>query len=167
MTTKKENFLLSIFVTRPMWGMIPARIALGTMLLLHGVGRLLIMHTDPGTILHGLPGPLAFVVLLFFSLVEMLGGALIIPGFLSRFAGMAIIVEMTASIFSERIPLGFSGDVRLEVLIFAMASMMLFSGAGRFSVDRWIARKLLEKYPNKKWEHYCIAETPYCDHWYE
>lgn len=167
MTIKKENFLLSIFVTRPMWGMISARITLGSMLLLHGASRLLIMRASPGTLLQELPGPISFAVLLLFSMVELLGGALIIPGFLSRLAGLMIVVEMAVSIFSERIPLGFSGDIRLEILIFAVATMIFFSGAGRYSVDRWIARRLLKKYPNKKWEHYCIAETPYCEHWYE
>ncbi len=167
MTIKKENFLLSIFVTRPMWGMLPARITLGTLLLLHGASRLFMMRVHPGTFLEILPGPVAFIILLAFSFVELLGGALIIPGFLTRLSGFMLLVEMASSIFSERIPIGFSGDVRLEILIFSMAAMLFFSGAGRYSVDRWIARNLLKKYPNKKWEHYCIAETPYCEHWYE
>lgn len=159
--------ILPLFVTRPIWGIIPARIAVGTILVLHGLGRLMAMQANPGTFLHELPGPVAIVILVFFSILELLGGALIIPGFLSRLASFTIIVEMALSIFTERIPLGFQGEVRLELLIFAMSTMIFFSGSGRYSVDRWIARRMLKKYPNKKWEHYCIAETPYCDRWYE
>jgi len=77
------------------------------------------------------------------------------------------MVEMIFSIFSERIPLGFEGNVGMELMLFAVASMLFFSGAGRFSVDRHIARRFLQKHPSKKWECYCIAETPHCEHWYE
>lgn len=159
--------LFSIFVTRPAWGMIPARITFGTILLLHGLSRLLLIQASPGTFLNELPGPISFLVLVIFSIVELLGGALIIPGLLSRLVGFMIIIEMIFSIFAERIPLGFQGDVRLEMLLFSIATMIFFSGPGRFSVDRYIARKLLKKYPSKKWEHYVIAETPHCEHWYE
>ncbi|MEK7105221.1 MAG: DoxX family protein [Patescibacteria group bacterium] len=167
MTLKKEKLLFSLFVTRPAWGMIPARIMFGTILFLHGLQRLLMIRADAGTFLGELPGAAAFVILLMFSIVELLGGALIIPGFLSRIVGFTVIIEMIFSIFTERIPVGFVGDVRLEMLLFSIAAMILFSGPGRFSVDRWIARKLLAKYPSKKWEHYVIAETPHCEHWYE
>ncbi|MEK9130662.1 MAG: DoxX family protein [Patescibacteria group bacterium] len=167
MNFNKEKVLFSLFVTRPMWGIIPARITVGTMLVLHGLGRLLSMQADPGTFLYELPGPVAIVILVLFSILELLGGVMIIAGFLSRIASFTIIVEMALSIFTERIPLGFQGDVRLEVLIFAMCTMIFFSGSGRYSVDRWIARRMLKKTPNKKWEHYCIAETPYCERWYE
>ena len=167
MPVKKEKVLFSLFVTRPAWGMVPARITFGTILLLHGLARLLMIKASPGTFLHELPGPVAFVILIIFSLVELLGGALIIPGFLSRLIGFVVVIEMIFSIFTERIPVGFPGDVRLETLFFSFATLFLFSGGGRFSVDRWIARRLLQKYPSKKWECYVIAETPHCEHWYE
>ena len=90
MAISKEKVFFPLFVTRPMWGMIPARITVGTMLLLHGAGRLLVMRASPGTFLHDLPGPIAAIILIIFSVVELLGGALIIPGFLTRLAGFMI-----------------------------------------------------------------------------
>lgn len=157
----------SLVVTRPMWGMFPVRIAFGTVLMYHGAIRLLTMRGEHGSFIEELPSEFAIGLMIFFSVVELLGGLFIVPGFLSRFVGFGIVIEIILSIFLERIPLGLHGNVRLDLLLFAIASMILFSGGGRFSIDRLIARRLLKKYPSKKWEHYLIAETPYCEHWYE
>lgn len=163
----KEHAYMSMFVSRPMWGMIPVRITFGTILLTQGIGRLIHMHGAYGSIIEQLPGPFAAVLFVFFSVIEILGGAMIIPGLCSRLVGFAVLIEMIISIFTERIPLGFHGDVRLDMLVLAVAGMIFFSGGGRFSLDRLIAKHLLRLHPSKKWEHYLIAETPYCEHWYE
>ena len=161
-----EWFWLQMLKTRPMWGMLPVRIIFGTVLFFHGLSRLLVMRGDVGSIIESLPGEVAFVILVVFSVVELVCGAFIIPGFMARFVGFGIMIEMILSIFLERIPLGFEGDIRLSMLLFAISTMVFFSGAGRFSVDRAIARKLLDKFPNKKRELYILAETPYTK-WYE
>lgn len=155
------------FVSRPMWGLIPVRIAFGTILLIDGAQRLVYMHGETGSLIEELPGQTALVILLVFSFLQFLGGLLVIPGFLSRAVGFVIMIELTLSIFLERIPLGFSGNIRMEMIMLAVSAMIFFSGGGRFSVDRWIARRLLKHAPSKKWEHYLIAETPYCEKWYE
>ncbi|MEK7665678.1 MAG: DoxX family protein [Patescibacteria group bacterium] len=154
-------------MTRPMWGLIPLRIAFGTILLLDGAQRLILMRGEAGSFIEELPGPTAVAILIVFSVLQFVGGALIIPGFLSRIVGFVIMIELILSIFFERIPLGFMGNIRMELIMLAVATMMMFSGAGRFSIDRLIARRLLKCAPSKKWEHYMIAETPYCDKWYE
>lgn len=156
-----------MFVTRPMWGLIPVRIAFGTILLLDGAQRLIRMRGEVGSFIEELPGETAFLILLVFSLLQFVGGVLIIPGLFSRAVGFVIVIELILSIFLERIPLGFAGNIRMELMMLAVAAMIMFSGGGRFSVDRGIARRLLKRAPSKKWEHYLIAETPYCEKWYE
>lgn len=167
MKEKHARTWIQLFVTRPMWGLIPLRIAFGTILLLDGAGRLIHMRGEVGSFIEELPGPAAFVILIVFSILQFFGGALIIPGFLSRVVGFVIVIELILSIFLERIPLGFQGNIRMELMMLAVAAMLTFSGGGRFSVDRGIARRLLKDAPSKKWEHYLIAETPYCEKWYE
>jgi len=166
-TEKKARAWIQLFVTRPMWGLIPLRIAFGTILFIDAAQRLIHMHGAAGSFIEELPGPAAFVILLVFSILQFFGGVLIIPGFLSRMVGFVMVIELILSIFLERIPLGFHGNIRMELIMFAVSTMIFFSGGGRFSVDRWIARRLLKHAPSKKWEHYLIAETPYCEKWYE
>lgn len=151
--------------TRPMWGMFPLRLVFGPMLILEGLSRYLLIRQDPASWLSELPGETAFTIIFIFSIIEIVGGALITVGFLTRFMAFFIMFEMATVIVLERIPLDFSYSLQAQILLLAIASMMLFSGAGRFSVDRYIARQLLKKIPNMKKELYCIAETPYTKWW--
>ncbi len=85
---------------------------------------------------------------------------LVIMGFLGRIVGAIMVMVSISMLFN-------GGIATMDVLIFAISVMFLMSGPGRFSVDRWIARRILVKYPNSKKELYVIAETPYIDRWYE
>jgi len=85
---------------------------------------------------------------------------LVISGFLGRVVGAIMVMVSISMLFN-------GGIVTSDVFIFAISVMLLMSGPGRFSVDRWIARRILERYPNQKKELYVLAETPYLDRWYE
>lgn len=148
-----------------MWGMFPLRLVFGPMLILEGLSRYLLIRQDPASWLSELPGETALTLIFVFSIIEIVGGTLITVGFLTRFMAFFIMFEMATVIVLERIPLDFSYSLQAQILLLAIASMMLFSGAGRFSVDRYIARQLLKKIPNMKKELYCIAETPYTKWW--
>lgn len=165
MKTDFRKVWLTLTATRPMWGMIPLRIVFGTMLVLEGLSRYLLIRQDPATWLSALPGEMAVAIVIAFGVIEIVGGILIIPGFLSRFIGFFIVLEMSLTIALERIPLDFSYSLQTQVLLLAMASMIMFSGAGRYSIDRYIARRLLKRIPSLKKELYTIAETPYTKWW--
>lgn len=156
---------LTITRTRPMWGMIPLRIIFGVTLILEGFSRFTFARHHTAALLSQLPNEWAFALVVFFSVVEIIAGLLMLWGFLVRFAGLALLVEMSVAIFLERIPLAFSRDLQTQILIIGVASLMVFSGAGRYSIDRHIAKKILKKRPIKKWELYCYAETPYTKWW--
>lgn len=157
----KETALITLFKTRPIWGLIPVRIVFGSILLIHGAARLLEARQNSGAFIEELPGEAAFAFVLLFAIVEIVGGALIIPGLVTRFASFFLVLEMIVSITIEKLPLGWDAGVGLELLMFATAGMLLLSGAGRFSLDRAIARRVLKRYPNVKHEAYVIAETIY------
>lgn len=158
---------MTLFKTRPIWGFIPVRIAFGSILLMHGISRLLEARAPSSTFLADLPNEAAYGIVLAFAVVECVGGLLMIPGFLARFAGFLLVIEMIASITIERLPLGFEEvGLPFELLLFAVAGMFLISGAGRMSFDRAIARRLLCRCPDEKHEAYIVAETIYT-RWYE
>lgn len=167
-TDAKQTALLNLFKTRPIWGIIPVRIVFGSILFIHGATRFIEARGRSGAFIEELPGEAAFVLVLLFAITEFIGGALIIPGFLTRAAGFVLVVEMIVSITIERLPLGFSGSgLPFELLLFAVAGMLFLSGAGRYSVDRAIARRLLAKCPNEKHEAYIVAETVHTRYWFE
>ena len=138
------NKLIPLFATRPMWGIVPVRIGLGLILFMVGVAY----YTGGGNFLP--------------AIVALLSGIFMFFGFLCRIVGAAVVVMFILTI-SWDLFVGEPMFLFIEVAIL----MFVFSGAGRFSVDRAIARRLLKKYPSKKWGAYVIAETPYCEHWYE
>lgn len=165
MKVQTGKILLTLLATRPMWGMFPLRTIFGILLILGGAARFTMAKNGSEALIGQIPGEFALMLIIFFAIVEILGGALSLVGLGQRAVGLLIVVEMSVAIFIERIPLDFSRDLQTQVLLFAIASMVLFSGAGRFSLDRYFARKLLVKYPSKKKELYCIAETPYTKWW--
>lgn len=165
MKEKSAKVWLTVTRTRPMWGMIPLRILFGVTLILEGASRFTFVRHNKEALINQLPHEWTLTLIIFFSVVEILAGCLAIPGLMARFAGFALLVETSLAIFFERIPLSFSHDLQTQILIIGIASLMTFSGAGRYSVDGKIAKSILKKFPVKKWEIYCYAETPYTKWW--
>ena len=165
MKAKTAKVWTTLLATRPMWGMFPMRTIFGVTLFLGGLERFTVVRHHSTAIIDQIPGEWALTLIAVFAIVEIVGGILSVLGLAQRLVGLMIVVEMSLAIFLERVPLNFDRALSTQVLMFAIASMLLFSGAGRFSIDRYFARKLLLKFPNKKKELYCIAETPYTKWW--
>src|ERR1700719_1420106 len=88
------------------------------------------------------------------SRVEFVSGFLVVPGFLSSLACVALLIDMTVATLTTKlfaIPKGFSllnwlDDFLYlpEVLYVLFFIWLLCSGPGKFSVDYWLAGKLLK-----------------------
>lgn len=141
---KKETVLITLFKTRPIWGLIPVRLAFGLICLSHGFMYL------------SVEGQLGW------AFINLAIGALVVVGLLIRVIGLLLAVELVISIVIGMFSYDREFfDLQFE-LLFLSASLLLFlSGAGRFSVDRAIARRLLKRSPDVKHEAYVIAETIY------
>ncbi|MFA5945324.1 MAG: DoxX family protein [Patescibacteria group bacterium] len=163
---QSAKFWLTITRTRPAWGMIPVRIVFGVMLVLEGISRFTFVRHNRDSLIAQLPHEWQILFIVVFSVVEIIGGAMAVPGVMTRFVGMAILVEMFFAIMFERIPFAFTHDLQAQILLVGIASLLMFSGPGRYSVDGLIARKILKKYPIEKWKVYVYAETPLTK-WYE
>jgi len=99
--------------------------------------------------------PLPRLMTYFVSIVEFVGGYFLIAGFLSSLSSLALLVDMIVAIvttkFSEmpkRLPfLNWLNDLLYlpEVLYGLFFVWLICSGPGKFSVDYWLAGKLLER----------------------
>lgn len=92
---------------------------------------------------------LPYVIALLPVLTEFLAPIALVFGFFTRIAALALGVNFLV-VFSVLIPNGFfmnwfgnqKGEgVEYTLLIFGIALALIVEGAGRFSVDRWIAKK--------------------------
>lgn len=83
-----------------------------------------------------------YLMALLAGLVEFLGGLALVAGVLVRPAAAALAFAMLIAIFEVHIGNGFfadKGGYEYALALFAASLSLLFSGAGRFSVDRALA----------------------------
>ena len=89
----------------------------------------------------------------FVSGVEFVGGSLLVVGFLSSLAGVALLVDMLVAILTTKLsamPKGLSPFNWLDALLYLPEALyvlffvwLICSGPGKFSVDYWLAGKLV------------------------
>ncbi len=89
----------------------------------------------------------------FVASVECFGGSLVALGFLSSVASMALLIDMTVATLTSALstlpkglsPLNWLDDFLYlpEVLYVLFFIWLICSGPGKFSVDYWLADKLL------------------------
>jgi putative oxidoreductase len=121
-------------------GLLVLRVGIGaTMLLGHGWGKVGMLVEAPAEFADPLGvGPT--LTLLVAVLGEAVGSALIIVGWLTRLATLPLLATMLTAFFVVH------GDDPFEVaersLLFAIPALtLLLTGAGRHSVDGWLARR--------------------------
>ncbi len=89
----------------------------------------------------------------FVATVEFVGGSLVAVGFISSFASVALMIDMTVATLTNALftlpkglpPLNWLDDFLYlpEVLYVLFFIWLICSGPGKFSVDYWLADKLL------------------------
>jgi len=97
--------------------------------------------------------PFPHLMTYFVSGVEFVGGFLVAAGFLSSVACVALLIDMTVAILTSAVatlpkglsPLSWLGDFLYlpEVLYVLFFIWLICSGPGKFSVDYWLAGKLI------------------------
>lgn len=131
------------------------RMVLGLIIFPHGAQKLLgwfggfgfteTMNYFTGN-LH-LPWIIGFLVII----IEFVGSLMLITGLATRFAAALIIINFIGIIVSTHIPYGFFinwfGNQKGEgyeyhLLVIGMAASLLISGAGKLSIDKYLARKV-------------------------
>ena len=120
-------------------GLAVLRIATGAVFLDHGYQKLFKMGIGGVTGFFGQVGvPLPNVMATLITLLEVFGAVAIIVGFLTRPLALAFALDMLGAILLVQVKNGFS-KFELEFLLLGAAIALLFTGAGRYSIDAMIA----------------------------
>lgn len=88
--------------------------------------------------------PFAAVVGPMVGFVELFGGLALIAGLLTRLAGVGLTTVMLGALFLVHLPAGFFAPNGYEfvLMLAASATTLAITGAGQFSLDALIARRL-------------------------
>ena len=120
-------------------GLAALRLAVAAVFINHGRQKLFVYgfagvtgaFTQMGVPVPGLMGP-------FIGLLEFFGGIALVVGFLTRLLGAAFALDMLGAILLVQLKKGFSG-YELEFLLLGASVALFLTGAGRFSVDAFLA----------------------------
>jgi putative oxidoreductase len=116
-------------------GLLFLRLTLGAIMIAHGWQKIADhMHGFMGMLPHlGIPAWMAYLVVA----AEFGGGILIVLGFFTRFAAMAIFIDMLVAIVKVHLKNGMTGQGGFEfpMACAAIAFALIFVGAGPISID--------------------------------
>jgi uncharacterized membrane protein YphA (DoxX/SURF4 family) len=117
------------------------RIIVGIIMFAHGLQKLQGGPANFGGLLSqlGVPAPelMAYVV----TFVELVGGALLIVGLLSRLSALLLTIDLVVAILLVKLnigliaPQGSGAGAELDLALIAGFLVILLAGPGRFSLD--------------------------------
>ena len=124
------------------------RLALGSILFWHGQAKLMNFAGTAGFFGGMFPAPSLFAVIA--VLIELVGGAFLILGVLTRLSALLVALEFAVILFLRILiwknPLvAFQGgnSFELDLLIFAAAVALILAGSGKLGLERQVFRKEL------------------------
>jgi putative oxidoreductase len=128
------------------WGLTILRVIVGIVFLVHGGQKLFINGFGgvAGYLGHvGIPFPAFFAVGV--SLVEFLGGAALLLGLATRWAALALAVDMLVAVLMVKLKGGFfaPAGVEYELTLVAACVCLALAGPGAASVESVFARRSL------------------------
>jgi len=141
--------------TTASWAPVPLRLALGIAFIAHGAQKVFGSFGGPGfKQFISFPAPFTFMRpsaawMGVAAFGELIGGALVLIGLLTRFGAFLITCVMLTAIFGVLRYKGFFAPEGMELAIsfLAIALALLITGGGQLSADRIIGRKAV----NRKW----------------
>lgn len=128
------------------WAPLALRVGLGVIFLFHGAQKVLGLFNGPGLeqtveMFSGMGHSKAVALAVSFG--ELLGGAAVLFGFLTRAAGLGLAAIMVGAIVTVHGENGFEAPTGFEYN-FALVSMglaLVLTGGGRMSIDGMLFRK--------------------------
>ena len=120
------------------WGMLPLRIVVGLVFLMHGAQKLFVFGLSGTADIMGKLGlPLPAVSATVVIAVELLGGLATLLGVFARLAGALLAFEMVVAIVVARLHGGFFAPYGYEFELTLLGACLTFavSGPGRMSLE--------------------------------
>ena len=139
--------LKKLMSTTDSWGLLGLRLVTGAIFIAHGLPKFGFMGGGglEGTAawLGGMGVPLPMLNAVLVASSETIGGAMLIVGFMTRFAAATQVIAMLVAVFMVHWSSGFTanGGYQWALLMAVAAFTLMMDGAGRFSVDRTMSRK--------------------------
>ena len=121
------------------WGMLPLRVAVGLVFLMHGAQKLFVFGVAGTTdIMAKLGLPVPMLCALIVIIVELVGGAAILLGAFTRLAGALLAFEMIVAILVARLHGGFFAPYGYEFELTLLGASLTFAlhGPGRISIEQ-------------------------------
>jgi putative oxidoreductase len=125
------------------WGMVPLRVVVGLVFLMHGGQKVFVFGLDGTADIMGKLGlPLPMLAATVVMAAEVLGGLAIISGLFARWAGAALAIEMLVAIPVARLHGGFFTPYgyELELTLLGACLTLAAVGSGGASLDRMLRR---------------------------
>ncbi len=126
-------------------GLAVLRVAVAAVFINHGRQKLFVYgfagvtgaFTQMGVPFPGIMGP-------FIGLLEFFGGIALLLGLLTRLLAVGFVCDMLGAIVLVQLKRGFSG-YELEFMLLGSSLALALTGAGRFSVDAFLAARQEKK----------------------
>jgi putative oxidoreductase len=136
-----------IISTSASWTPLPLRLALAAVFIAHGAGKVLGRFGGPGLAkFTSYPAPFPFMRpgwlwMGVAAFAELIGGALVLLGLLTRVGAFLIFCTMLTAIIGVHLKGGFfaPGGYEYPMTLAAVCLALLISGGGNASVDRALA----------------------------
>ena len=131
------------------YGLTVLRLCVAAVFVAHGLQKLLGLWGGPGltgttSMLKGLDLPYPYVLAILLTLTELGGGILLLLGWLTPWAALALAADMGVAIWKVHSPHGFflAGANRGQGIEFVLVLLgallcLAFSGSGALSIDGW------------------------------
>ena len=130
-----------LMTTTDSWGLLGLRLATGTIFIAHGLPKFGIGGGGglAGTAewLGGMGVPLPMFNAILVASSETIGGAMLILGFMTRFAAATQVIAMLVAVFMVHFSNGLTGTggYQWALLLGVAAFALMMDGAGRYSID--------------------------------
>ncbi len=125
------------------WGITILRVVVGIVFLMHGGQKLFVsgFHATSGFLGH-LAIPYPFVMGVILTLTEFLGGIALIVGMFTRWAAVALAIDMTVALLKVHLHSFFLPSGMEYVLTLLAANLCLaLAGSGMLAVDNVMSHK--------------------------
>ncbi len=123
-------------------GLLILRVILGVVFTMHGGQKLFVIGL-PGVarMMYGLGIPVPNVAAVVVTLVEFVGGALLVIGLFARGAAVLTAADMAVAVLKVHLPNGFflPRGFEFALTLFCVSVTIVMLGAGRWSIDGWVA----------------------------
>ena len=138
--------LANIFDRYKAYSVLILRLVLGAVLINHGYAKLFGGLEGTAGFFAGLGIPAAPVMAAVVGSIEFFGGILILIGLLTRLSALLVVLQFSVilvlRILPGKLPGPFSA-AELDLLVFAIALVLLFKGGKEYSVDAKVIKKEL------------------------